>query len=445
MGKQLMIIEVSQKQAYIFSSQGSHENRKRSYEIARVTSQAFFQAVCPDGYYPEENMVYTGGGHAVLQFPDKPSADTFARALTLRVLEKYPEMELFVKQSEYREDWTPGENLLALSQALEKKKALRSASFYMKRLGVEADRNYTSPNQRITSDDGDYWVIVHIDGNAMGARVAKVYEQSGNDWNLCRKNLQRFSACIDQDFSAAYDAMSEDLRQNTPANQPLPLHRILAAGDDLCFIVSAPHALECAASFLRHLSKRKNSVDGEYYGACAGIAFVDKAIPFRQGYALSEALCANAKRLAAAYGPDVSALDFQIVRGFAKPSLQDYRLEYQAEDGSQLLLRPFAVTGAVPYNRSYQYLTDTIRKMQKHRSAYTALSNNRRAFFQGQQEVLLALSLDRAQAATKKMLADNPGNSGLYFADEDGSLRCSIFDALEISGTTTLWKGAPDA
>lgn len=450
MGKQLMIIEVSQKQAYIFSSRDLEENRKRSLEIVRVTSEAYFQQVCPEGYTSTKNMVYTGGGHAVLQFPDKPSADDFARALTLQVRRDYPKMELFVRQLPYQSDLSPRENLLALSKALEEKKALRSTSFYMKELGVEAApsaAHTTAFNRASIAESSRTLAIVHIDGNAMGARVAKAYEKSGADWDLCISNLQQFSTGIEQDFSASYCAMEKNLYAHwdpTKTTKPF-LYKIIAAGDDLCFIVSAECALECAASFLKNLSKRKNVVDGEYYSACAGIAVIDDSATFRQGYDLSEALCANAKHFAAAYGADVSALDFQIISGVPKDSLQEIREGYQAEDGSLLLLRPFGVTGTVPKMHSYSYLVSMLRRIQnsQHTFARSALLQNRQAFILGQQEVRYALHMSRAQLSVNRMLHNDENNYDLYFTDSNGKRICLFFDALELAPFTILREGDP--
>lgn len=444
MSKQLMIIEVSQKQAYIFSSRSLKTNQRRSREISLVTSEAYFRSVCPEGYDSAVNMVYSGGGHAVLQFPDKPAADVFAKALTLQVLRDYPEMELFIRQAPYRTDLTPSENLLELSKALEKKKSLRSASFCMKALGIEASADYSRDNALSQLAQTRQLAIIHIDGNAMGTRVAKVYEKSGADWDLCIANLRQFSAGIEEDFSFAYHAMENDLFRNAArisADVPT-LHQIIAAGDDLCFIVSADHALECAASFLQHLSKRKNVVDGCYYSACAGIAIVSASSEFRLGYDVSETLCANAKRFAAAYGPDVSALDFQIITGIPKVSLQQMRASYHADDGSLLYLRPFAVTGNVPEIYTYRHLTDTLRSIQTAKeSTYRALMQCRPAFHQGQQEARYALHMARAIPAVARMLHQDSENLDLYFTDTDGTRRCLFFDAFEISSLTVLWEG----
>ena len=452
MGKQLMIVEVSQKQAYIFASRNPTENQRRSQEIVRVTSEEYFRMACPEGYDPNVNKVYTGGGHAVLQFADKQAADAFARALTLQVLRDYPDMELFVAQWAYQSELSPGENLINLSGALEKKKSLRISSFRRKALGLELDLSQTAKqedeHQLSRSKRFRHRAIVHIDGNAMGARVSKVYEKSGADWKRCVANLQRFSADIDEDYSWAYDAMVQSLRDHLDDEErdTVPLYKIIAAGDDLCFITSPEHALECVVSFLWHLSRRVNAADGERYSACAGIAIIGNETAFRQGYDLSEALCANAKRFAANYGGDVSAFDFQMISGVPKGSLQQIREDYQAEDGTGLLLRPFAVTGTVPEKHTYTYLKSVLRNMQEpiHVHTQRLLQMNRKAFFQGQQEVRYALHMGRGQQMVNRMVHGDSTNSDLYFTDFDGTVKSLIFDALELASFTALWEGDLD-
>lgn len=79
--RRLMILEVSQKQAYIFASRRLRENAARSEDIRYVTESRFFQTAAGP-LYREEDLVYAGGGHTVLQFDSRARADAFARAVT---------------------------------------------------------------------------------------------------------------------------------------------------------------------------------------------------------------------------------------------------------------------------------------------------------------------------------------------------------------------------
>ena len=108
MKKRLMILEVSQKQAYIFASKKLRENAARSEDISYVTGSRFFQSAAGELYSEEKNLVYAGGGHTVLQFDSQEAATAFARAVTEKAMEQFPGMELFVKQTDYDEAKTPG-------------------------------------------------------------------------------------------------------------------------------------------------------------------------------------------------------------------------------------------------------------------------------------------------------------------------------------------------
>ena len=60
----LDILEVSQKQAFIFSSNKLRENVSNSAAIAYVTDSAFFEdSGAP--YDETKNLVYSGGGHSL--------------------------------------------------------------------------------------------------------------------------------------------------------------------------------------------------------------------------------------------------------------------------------------------------------------------------------------------------------------------------------------------
>lgn len=57
--RRLMILEVSQKQAYIFASHRLRENAARSEDIRYVTESRFFQTAAGP-LYREEDLVYAG-------------------------------------------------------------------------------------------------------------------------------------------------------------------------------------------------------------------------------------------------------------------------------------------------------------------------------------------------------------------------------------------------
>ena len=84
MERYLSILEVSQKQAYIFASNKLQDNIRRSALIAKITSPAYFKDVIQDEnlFNEETNLVYSGGGHIVLVFDSYENAVEFNKRVT---------------------------------------------------------------------------------------------------------------------------------------------------------------------------------------------------------------------------------------------------------------------------------------------------------------------------------------------------------------------------
>lgn len=343
----LMILEVSQKQAYIFESTKLKDNVERSEEICQVTDPEYFKLAAERSglsFDVEANVVYSGGGHTVLEFPDKESAEKFAYAVSSRVRREFAELEYFIKTMEYDESEGvgPGPNLFHLSQALEKKKSVRAASFHQGSFGVEEkdtelrrarvipeklDRiqmpekkeyvpgGYAMPYKLedlgVSKDDSSFVAIVHIDGNGMGKRVEGVRKEIQNlPWDEYKKTLKRFSDAIDSDFKTAFRGMLDEIAEQIPKLQEkglnlkqhcFPVRKLILAGDDVCFVTEGRIGLEAARIFIEKLSALENAVDHKRYTACAGVAIVHQKYPFYKAYELSEILCSNAKRYLASF------------------------------------------------------------------------------------------------------------------------------------------------
>ena len=384
MSKHLAILEVSRKQEYIFSSKKLKSNALRSTEIAYVTSSDFFAAAAPELYRPEEHLVYCGGGHGVLQFPDRETAVACVAAITEQAVRQFAGMELFAKVMEYDAAKSPGENLKELSRQLEQKKALRTSSFFALPTGLEKqDSNHFRPVrldvsensavesrllpppegysfpaefEELTGED-NFLAVIHLDGNAMGARVNHIYEQAGSDWAMCCQKLRAFSQEIQQDFETAFSktvntlvsTIGDQLKNTDKEGRViLPIRPIILAGDDVCFVTAGDYALECARVFLEHLTAMTNTQDNLPYAACGGVVLVHRKYPFYQAYELSEALCGNAKQYGAKLDERgrLSVLDWHIEFGQLKGSLSAIRQDYETEDGNRMELRP--VLAVVP-------------------------------------------------------------------------------------------------
>lgn len=488
-----MILEVSQKQAYIFSRKELKENVARSADINYVTSSRFFREAAGPLFDVDPNFVYSGGGHTVLQFDDRDTSTRFAAIVTETVLRRFAGLELFVKQIPYDPEKTPGENLLALTQALERKKALRKASFRQMDFGVEAlDPSTFRPRQASTQETGrvverlmppagykfpaefedltkvgdkvdNFIAVVHIDGNAMGKRVEKVYEQCAESWADCCDSLRRFSEGIQRDFEAAFQETVETVIREADCDTVLPIRPVILAGDDVCFVTAGRIGLECARVFLEHLAARKDS-NGQAYAACAGVALVHQKYPFHMAYRLAEELCDNAKRFGAGIDPkgNVSAMDWHIEFGQLKDSLSSLREDYLTEDGSRLELRPVAVLtpevtelGENGDLRTYQFFKEMCIRMKNTGVARSKVKGLRTALKQGEVESRFFLQENKAldmlyetfdarfKGQLRQMwdaLAVNKEKP--IFLAIGGESRCLFFDAIEVIDHCDFFKEA---
>lgn len=522
LGNALTILEVSRKQDYIFASQRLRQNAARSEEIARVTKSGFFSEVAPALYREEDNLVNTGGGHAVLRFADRETARQFVQTLTRAVLQQYPGMELFARTLEYDPQRTPQENMNCLTDALEQKKARRTVSFQRLDLGLEKtpgagkmSAQGPAPDREAAPDweknmlerlgggfafpsefselnkalggagEGmpairdNFIAVVHLDGNAMGARVGQLYQKPENaDFDACRKDLQRFSKGIQTDFECAFFEMLEELIHTFDLRGTLPLRPVILAGDDVCFVAAGAIGLECARVLLEKLAARQNEADHQPYAACAGVVLVHEKYPFHRAYQMAEELCESAKRFGAGLdeGRRVSAIDWHIEFGQLRDSLADQRAAYQTEDGCRLELRPVTVVvppelglqGLSP-ERTYPFFSALCRTMQgiTDQIARGKLKELRTALRQGEEESRFYLRdrrmdkllytpfnaawrtwEERAQQFRAAFARGGMPRDEAFAAFEekaaDGSVglvkRCLLFDAIEMVDHYIPWK-----
>ena len=503
MGRTLVILEVSRKQDYIFSSKKLRDNALRSAEIHYVTSSTFFDGAASGLYREKENLVYAGGGHTVLQFSDTARARRFVADVTEAAMRRFPGMELFAKIMEYEDNKQPGDNLKTLSRRLEEKKALRQSSFYGLLTGLEVQNTDDFRPKRVDGQlqgvfegqlpeppegmvfptiiedlmgaEDNFYAVVHIDGNAMGSRVSDIYQRAGCDWNLCCQKLRTFSEGIQCDFEQAFSKTVDTLLEVLPLeNEMLPIRPIILAGDDVCFVTAGSIGLECARIFLQHLTAMKNEEDEQPYAACAGVALVHGKYPFHEAYTLSEALCSNAKMFGAELDENsrISAMDWHIEFGQLKGSLNELRKDYDTEDGNRMELRPVVVVipdqvtvdSELAAVRNYAWFCTLCRALQgeQDRTARRKLKDLRIAMKQGivesqyflrdrQISQLLehtfeARYRDKEERWEKfrRMLGSGETFEPQMFWKDNvtGTMRCLYFDAVEL---IDHWKAIEEA
>ncbi len=487
----LTILEVSQKQAYIFQSNELRSNILNSAVIAWIMSEDYMKKTIQDDqlFDPDRNLVYSGGGHTVLEFGTRDEAMLFTKKITTAIRREYQGIGIFAAIWQYNMKLTPGENHGELVKNLERKKSIRAAAFHQGSFGVEKinantlkpmleretlersgnakmpeaeekiDKELTAEGfQRVfklgelggSKDESNFIAVVHIDGNAMGKRVEDLRKKYGGcEWQEYKKILKNFSRSIDEQFKEAYKEMAEYVAENIRKGRlcdldirenKLPVRRLITAGDDICFVSEGRIGLECAAAFIHALGKKKNLVDQEGYAACAGVAIVHQKYPFYKAYALAELLCSNAKKFGASLsedgsGRDVSAIDWHIEFGEVKDTLEEIRRGYRDADDHELIQRPYIVSASQQILeteplRRYENFRKLIIKIQKEEDyARGSLKELRSVLKQGQKETEYHLKFHRIEGLLKERLQEET---------------VLLFDAIELADTFIKLEGGDD-
>ena len=494
MGKYLAIMEVSQKQAYIFGSNKVADNIVNSAIIAKCLSPEYIKEALGGTYDEPENFVYSGGGHTVLEFDDREKAMDCVFRLTEKIYKDFRGLSVFAKIREYQESKSPKENLILLSAELEEKKAMRKAGFRHGTFGIEQidvntlkpksqekytaisdvkDEEYSEASKSFTPDryepvfkfedlggeknSSNFIAIVHIDGNGMGKRVDSLYDyiENKNDWNSVKRALKDFSECIDNDFKNSYKEMTGviadsldngelkgklNLRRHKESGKLFfPIRRIITAGDDICFVTEGRIGLECARIFIEKLSEKKNKVDGKPYAACAGVAIVHQKYPFYKAYDLAEKLCSNAKKEGAMISPDdngrnVSSIDWHIEFGEIADSIEEIRSGYVSDDGSILTNKPYVImAGEEVINNIHVEKT-----YEYFKNNISMINKCEKDFGDGKVKQLRGV-MKKGVAETDNYLSfyklGDRLNASFYRDGESGKNRNPLFDAIEMMDT----------
>lgn len=412
MKKLLLIMEVSQKQAYIFKNKELKKNIDASYTIDEITSSGYFEKYFLEYYNKEKNLVYSGGGHTILVFDDdveendntgkENQAVRFAKKLSKQIFCDYDGLEVFIKIMDYNENDDPSKNIQNLMKKLEEKKAIRRASFRQGTFGMEVlqekkgaktrreekmEGEEITPYKLVTQleklggnkDDNNFIAVVHIDGNLMGKKVQKNDEvidgilkpqgnklTSGEKLDIYRAEKQKFSKDIDDLFQDAYNDMQnvvkkqiengnlkdlslEETKENGEKQINFPIRRIIRAGDDICFVSEGKIGIECAVEYMKALWKRSKGENS----ACAGVAIVHQSYPFYKAYEIAESLCSSAKKYNASLDKEgcanACAIDWHIEYGEMYGGLDEIRKHYVDADGKSILARPYFVCGKAEY------------------------------------------------------------------------------------------------
>ena len=197
--------------------------------------------------------------------------------------------------------------------------------------------------------------VVHIDGNRMGDLF-----KDACDGENALQNIAELSERVRNAFYKSFEKMSEGI----PGNH---WRKIYMAGDDVTYVCHGVYALKSVIDFLTEfneiVSDEKNKLPPNL-SVSAGIAYVKPHFPFDRAYEIAERRCKSAKREAREQEDTGSWFDFEIVRG-----------SQSAESLSGTRMRPYCVTGQSRKNdvKKLQNWLHTIQDKAGARSKWKAL------------------------------------------------------------------------
>jgi hypothetical protein len=415
----LVAVDVSGIQEYIFRSNNLKHQLGASELVRRATSM-WVRAHLPkpnnmlsddellcDKHIEDSQLkaevLYSGGGNAVILFSDSEKAGNFIAGLTRTALLNSPGLNVTVAHRPFtwRED---GNDLGAqvgelLSTDLRRKKQSGFTHSEMLGLSVTADCEFTglpavgrddeghrisaeieakravvdAANSRLkheigisdqecvldfgdfgTEGESSYIAVVHTDGNRIGKRFQKLSELGLKN----RDYIQAVRALSQSVNEAAQEALKTTVNaiRSLPLvdgklagvvpvrNGRLPFRPIVFGGDDVTFVCDGRLGLTATARYLEAFTHQMLDMPSgkEHPTARAGIAIVKTHFPFGQAYRLAEALA----RLAKSFNDNgrYSTMDWHFGINGVVSDLQTIRKrDYMARDGQSahsLLMRP---------------------------------------------------------------------------------------------------------
>lgn len=405
-----VLYDVTGIQKYIFQSSKLKENIGASTIVANITKQYLYETIkekcehyfidwekdmtfkMPSNPTLEAEIIYSGGGNAVVAYRQIEVAKKVNQALSekillktgvnllISVIEKVEGIDfqkdlehLYAKIYKKKNEKPPAKPLLGLSitelctrsqqpvsniDTTESIKKYVPFELYSKQneadeLQKERKNNslyfdYSKYEMPLDLDDlgrgegESHIAVIHIDGNSLGKIIQKYLGQY-KDYQEAVSFIRTFSAFIAETYREVFKKMTrklihavenqsmERLKLNRNNGKiMLPLRDIVLNGDDVTFVCDARIALSLTSNFLDEIQKYSIPNSDEKLSACAGIAIVKPHFPFQQAYEIAEHCCSYAKAKAKVIHSDApkSWLDFHIVQGGISEELHQTRQKY---------------------------------------------------------------------------------------------------------------------
>ncbi|MYK17325.1 hypothetical protein F4055_04040 [Candidatus Poribacteria bacterium] len=195
-----------------------------------------------------------------------------------------------------------------------------------------------------------YMAVVHADGNGMGELLNEAVRDANDDEFL--HYIRAFSASVSQLSKNAFEKTMQYYQDVLPSlkgikehENAFPMRPIVYGGDDLTYVCDGRVGLHLTAYYLQEFAKEPIKVGGEdrHVDACAGVAIVHTKFPIAQAYRFADELCGLAKSHRDRDSGG-SWLDFQIIQAGATGSVSTIRSsQYRSLEGQTLHQRPYQI------------------------------------------------------------------------------------------------------
>ncbi|MBD2847066.1 hypothetical protein IDH44_17855 [Paenibacillus sp. IB182496] len=523
-------IDVSQKQTFIFKHNGLKKNLYNSFVIKALTEKMkelednqddFSLSWFLTGNYSNRHeFVYSGGGNSIVRFYNAEDLVPFVREYSREALVRFPDIELYIscvtdeevegilKEEEqsnaykviHRElhsradqlkdkrrarfrRWSYGVEEIdetgypAIAQAKQDKKnddqkynRARNHLFgpleeQLANSKIETTNELQNFKKDSESEGKSYIGVIALDGNKMGDLVSKVrtYDE-----------LRLFSEAIDQLYQdAVVNALKTTLISSDEwEDKKVPVTPVVMAGDDVCLIVPAEHAIETAATIIKNIQHQSEAFiesgnlphifeDEPYLTACAGVVITKVTYPFFEAVQKAEALCKQAKEALYAVGEPgqaatASFIDWEIVQGQVIPESAYARHVKHNNDREVFRIRPLRIDQEAGIDRGiFSYdavkgLADNMydisnSQLEKVKQLAYEGKHAYRFFFdqRGAEDKLACMTKEHLPGSKFDQDGDQPGwdpsNAPIWVSKRDGRTTYTyvLNDAIELRAFTT--------
>lgn len=499
----LTIYDLSGIQRYIFATGKLREQVGASKIIHNILYEELRQIV---GGYAEDteekknllafddgkkcNIVYIGGGNAVVLYKDKDYMNECTKNLQKKVLEltgnklrlcsAYVEIkgtevsyyDLYIDLMKAMVIAKQHSSSLSLSSGFAIGEhdpiTLEPITYFPESQGYQADCGAASRIQKEryfveenSSDGGGYRyateferfrssgrksfvAVIHIDGDTMGQQIQAVVQSFSNQKTLEESmiEMRSISKEIDHLYKTTLKSSVDSLYK--PGTDEIPIRPLISDGDDITLLIEAGKAFDFVENFMLKLKENgKDKVKfkriNEYkfnVSASAGVVFVHDKFPFYVAYDIAEELCKSAKAVKAYDAVKVANMDFHVVQSGMKSSLEEYRQEnyikYKGNKVYQLHTRPyfFDEKGLDNSYSSFKTLREKLNKSMKGQEiARGKLKGLRDAYAKNVNEAerYYNFILSRDEGKMLTNLSDKAFKEGT-----EGNAYAYFFDALEV-------------